>query len=184
MRKEYLLIALVMSVMVLGTRIQDAIAQQPVLQTVQAGQVKIGIINLQRAISDSEKGKQVISKLKAEIDQAKAKLDSQKKDIEKLQEEYKAKQSTWDIATRQAKQEEITSKITKLNRDAEDYDRYYGKRRDDQMKPIVEGLNQVIIELGKKEGYSIIFDVSGGILYFNPNLEITNKVISNYNAQK
>jgi len=184
MKRELLLIILVAGLAVVGMQIRDAVAQQPLVQAVPAGPLKLGIINIQRAIQDSEKGKQVIGKLKAEVEQAKAKLDVQKKEIDRLQADYKAKKDTWDQATRQAKAEELESKVKQLNRQAEDYDSYYQRRQGEQVKPIVEGLNQTIMEIGKKEGYSIIFEIGGGILYVNPGLEVTDKIISNYNLKK
>lgn len=184
MRREILLVFLVLVLYATGAQIRDALAQAPAVQTTQIGALKLGFINIQRAISDSEKGKQVISKLEAEVNQAKAKLDAQKKEIDRLQADYKANKDKWDLATRQAKADELEAKIKKLNRDAEDYDSYYRKRRDEQLKPVVEGLNKVIMELGKKENYSIIFEIGGGILYVDPNLELTNKVISAYNQKK
>lgn len=184
MKRELLFVMLLVTLSVVGMEIKDALAEAPAVQTQQVGPLKIGFINIQRAISESEKGKAVIGKLDDEISQAKAKLDAQKKEIDRLNDDYKANKDKWDIATRQAKMDELEAKAKKINRDAEDYDAYYRKRRDELLKPIVSGLNQVIIDLGKKENYSVIFEIGGGILYINPNLELTNKVISNYNLQK
>ncbi len=184
MRKELLLIMLIAGLLVVGTQIRDAAAQQPPVATVSAGPVKIGFINIQRAISDSDKGKAVIAKLKTEVDATKAKLDAQKKEVDQLTAEYKAKQATWDEATRQAKADALQTKAKALNRQAQDADDYYQKRQSEVVKPIIQGLNDVILDLGKKENYSAIFEVGGGLLYFSPALEATNKVITNYNLKK
>jgi len=140
------------------------------VQTVQAGGLKIGFISIQRAVKESEKGKAVIAQLQKEVDQAKAKLDTQKNSLKLLEQEINANKEKWDTATYQSKREEYEAKGKKLQRDAEDYEAYYGKRENELIKPIVQGLDQTIKEIGAKEGYSVIFEIGGGILYINPNL--------------
>jgi outer membrane protein len=166
---------------------QAPVAQAPVpppITTVSNGLVKIGFINVHRAVTESDKGKAAIDHLQSEVDQSKAKLDVKKKEIENLQAEFKASADKWDLATKQAKQSEIESKAKAINREAEDYEEYYQKRESDLLKPIIESLNQVITDLGKKDGYTVIFDVTGAVLYINPSVDLTDKVIKNFNTKK
>jgi len=159
-------------------------APAPPVQAVQAGPVKIGFINVRRAVSESDRGKAAIDRLQTEVNQTKTKLDAKKKEIDSLRAAYTADQAKWDTATRKAKEDEINSKGKALQREAEDYEEYYNKREGETLKPIIDSLNQVITEIGKKEGYTVIYDVSGAILYINPATEVTDKVIRNFNARK
>lgn len=154
------------------------------VQTVQLGALKIGFVNVQRAVKESEKGKAIIAQLQKEVDQAKAKLETQKQSLKRLEQEINANKDKWDYATYQSKRDEYDAKEKKLRRDAEDYETYYAKRENELIKPIVKGLDQTIKEIGEKEGYAVIFEIGGGVLYINPNLEITDKVIKNYNMMK
>jgi outer membrane protein len=159
-------------------------APRPPVQTVQNGPIKMGFIDVERAVAQSDKGKAIIDKLKAEMNQTKAKLDAQKKEVERLEADIKAKKDSWDPTTRNAKIDEYQNKAKKLNRDISDNSDYYEKRQAQQLKPILEGLNQVIMDMGKREGYSVIFDFSGTILYINPALNLTDTTIKNFNAKK
>jgi len=159
-------------------------APAPAVQTVQAGQVKIGFINVQKAVTQSDRGKAAIDRLQTEVNQSKAKLDVKKKEIETLQKALTDNIDKWDPATKQAKANEIEAKRKAITREAEDYQEYYQKRENEQLKPIIESLNQVINELGKKEGYTVIFDYSGAILYINPATDLTDKIIKDFNNKK
>ncbi len=182
---------IIVSLMIAALAAWDSRAQAPApakpaapVQPAQVGPVKIGFINVHTAVTQSERGKAAIARLQAEVDQTKAKLDVKKKEIESLQAAFKANQDKWDVATKQAKQTELESKIKVINREAEDYEEYYRKRENEQLKPIIESLNQVITDIGKRENYTVIYDVTGAILYINPATELTDKVIRNFNAKK
>jgi len=158
-------------------------AQTPA-QTTASGPVKIGFINLHRAVTESNKGKSVINTLQAEVDKSKAKLDGKKKEIESLQTAFMANKDNWDVATRSAKQGEIEQKAKALQREAEDLEEYYNKRENEQLKPIFESLSRVIQDIGKNEGYTVIFDVTGAIVYKNAAVDLTDKIIKNFNLKK
>jgi len=189
--KKTIALILIMAALMLGAN-AEAQAQAgktqapaaPAIQTVQAGQVKIGFINVHKAVTQSDKGKAAIDRLQAEVNQSKAKLDVKKKEIDALQKTLNDNIDKWDLATKQAKTNEIDAKRKAITREAEDYQEYYQKREDEQLKPIIESLNQVINELGKKDGYTVIFDYSGAILYINPGTDLTDKVIKTFNAKK
>ena len=158
----------------------------PAVKSVNLGNVKIGFVNLRRAIEESERGKQILSSLQKEIDQAQAKLDQGKKEIEALEKEYKENKDKWDEATRQSKLAEIQIKKSQLGKQAYDYQTYYQKRQNEQLQPVINDLVQLIEEIGKKEKYAVIFDSSGVgvILYADPTLDLTDKIIKQYNLKK
>lgn len=159
-------------------------AQSPAIQTANIGNVKIGFIDLQKAVRENEKGKQAIATLDKEIRSAQQKLDQKKAEIDRLQKEYDANKQKWDEATRQKKAGELKIKIDQVNLEARDYDNYYRSKEQEMLKPILEKLNKVIMDMGKKERYSVIFEIGGGVLYFDSSQDITSEVIKNFNAQK
>jgi len=156
----------------------------PQVQAVQAGAVKIGFINVRRVVQESDKGKAATQRLQTEVNQTKSKLDAKKVEIQNLEKAFKANKDKWDLPTQQTKANEIEQKVKTLNREAEDYEEYYQKRETEQIKPIIDSLNQVITEIGKREGYTVIFDASGAILYINDANDVTDKVIKNFNQKK
>jgi outer membrane protein len=159
-------------------------AAAPAVQTVQSGAVKIGFINVRRVVNESDKGKAATQRLQAEVNQTKSKLDGKKSEITTLQKAFEANKDKWDLPTKQAKASEIDQKVKALNREAEDQEEYYQKRENDQLKPIIESLNSVISDIGKKEGYTVIFDATGAILYINDANDVTDKVIKSFNLKK
>jgi outer membrane protein len=154
------------------------------VQTVQSGAVKIGFINVRRVVQESDKGKAATQRLQTEVNQTKTKLDAKNAEITSLKKTFEANKDKWDLTTKQAKAQEIDQKTKALSREAEDQEEYYRKREDDQIKPIIEALNQVITDIGKKEGYTVIFDATGAILYINDANDVTDKVIKSFNLKK
>ena len=178
------LIAVMLAATVSSSAPQAQNPPPPQVMTVQAGAVKIGFINVHRVVQESDKGKAATQRLQTEVNQTKSKLDAKNTEIANLKKAFDANKDKWDLTTKQAKASEIDTKVKALSREAEDYEEYYQKREADQIKPIIEALNQVISEIGKKDGYTVIFDATGAILYINDANDVTDKVIKNFNQKK
>jgi len=182
--KKISAIILVVALLAFGLAQLKSEEKKSNIQTIQLGNLKIGFVNLQRALQESERGKEVIGKLQQEVNQAQERLNKEKEEIDKLEKEYQEKQSAWDEPTRQSKLTEIQLKKQKLAQEAQSLQLYYQKRQNEQIKPILDELNQVISEIGKKQGYAVIFDLSGMVLYLDNRLDITDKIIKAYNLKK
>ena len=58
------------------------------------------------------------------------------------------------------------------------------KKQAELLQPVIDKINAAIQKVGEEEGYDMIFDGSAGILYANPGLDITQKVLDELNSGK
>ncbi len=138
---------------------------------------KIGVVGLEEAVGQSRRGKEIISSLEAEIKEKESELDADKAAIDQLKREYEAKKSIWDEMTRKQKASDIDLKEQSLARKARDYQEYFTKKRFESVRPLIKDFKELVERLGREQGYDIIFDISGAVLYVNQHSEVTQEVV-------
>ncbi len=144
-----------------------------------AGELKIGIVDVQRALNESEIGKKaktelegIIKKRQAEIDQKMLAKDRLAKELEKQQlvlkeEEYNKKQGELESIERELERliSDSNTEIQKLQRERE--------------TGILKDLDAIIMQIGKEGDFSLILPAEA-IIYFGEGMDITDKVLERY----
>ncbi|MFH1529151.1 MAG: OmpH family outer membrane protein [Pseudomonadota bacterium] len=157
------------------------IAQAKTLDT----EVKIGIVDLQQAISTVKDGQMAKKKLKA-FKKKKEKILEGKADKIKAMEAELEKQLP--LMTEKAKQE----KLKEYQKEMMEAQNLYveiqselAKKQQELFEPILQRLGGLIEELALEFGYSLIMDKSGGaVLYYSPQTDLTPELIKRFNAAK
>jgi outer membrane protein len=149
-----------------------------------AAEIKIGIVDLQKALNESEAGKQAKKDLE-EIIKAKQKLIDQKgREIEKLKEEIDKQASVLSEKALRQKQDELDRKMRDYKRFVQDAQDEVKRKEAQLTEEILKELRKVIDEIGKKENFTLILEkVEGVVLYIDETVDITQKVIETYNKK-
>src|SRR5262245_36641999 len=84
--------------------------------TVCAEEIKLGYVDLQRALNDSEAGKTAKEKFKGEVDKAEQSLEKRKNEVEKLKEELEKKGLLLNEEQRDALERDYRDKLGEFER--------------------------------------------------------------------
>ena len=149
--------------------------------------IKIGVIDLQKCIQQSETGKKASKGLQEKADRIKKELEAKRDELKKLSEEYnKIKESK--ILSADAKREREKDLIRKDEDLRELVRKKEGEMQKDEytaMQPLLNELFEVTKKLAKDEGFTMILESKSGVVYFNKPVEdITEKVIKLANEPK
>ena len=149
--------------------------------TFAADELKIGYVNAQRIIEESKAGKQAYQKLKELQDEHKSKVEAKKSDIESKEEELRKQYMTLSESAKMEKEENLRKEKKEFKRMLEDADTEIGAREKSYLEKIDKEVMEVIDKVGKEEGYTVILGQVGSlILYANPTIDLTDKVIQKY----
>ncbi len=145
---------------------------------------KIGYVDLQKALNESEGGKRAKSSLE-EIIKAKQKIiDERGAEIEKLKSEMDKQASLLSAEALKKKQDELDRKIREYKRFVQDSQEEVKKKEAELTKEILNDLVKVVQQIGKEENYTIILEKAEGlILYADSAIDLTDKVIKRYNEE-
>jgi outer membrane protein len=147
-----------------------------------AAESKIGYIDLNMALNQSEQGKKAVATLE-EMVKAKQFIIAEKGEkIKKIEEEL-AKQSS--ILTEDAikeRKEEREKLLRDYQRMVKDSQEEVQKKQATYMDAIIKELKKIVSEIGKEEGYSIILEkAESGVMFHSENIDLTNTLIKRFN---
>jgi outer membrane protein len=150
-----------------------------------AQQVKLGFVDLQRALNEVEDGKKAKGKLKKMFDDRQKKLDGQQEELKKFKEQLEGELKS-DLISKDKKQEKMADYQKRFY---ELQTVYMGLQKElteaeaTETKKIFQRFQQILKDIGLKDGYTMIFEkTESSILWAPQSLDITDQLIQRYNT--
>ncbi len=147
-----------------------------------SAQVKIGFIDVQRAISESMAGKQAREKFQSQVKKAQDDLLKEKNEIERLKAEFDKKAPLLKDDERRNLEGDLQKRYVNYQRSMSDQQQDLRQKEGEMTADILKDLEKIVNEVGKAEKFTLILDRSQ-ILYSDQGIDITNKVIQVYNSR-
>lgn len=143
--------------------------------------VKIGVVDLQRCIQESQEGKRIAKELEAKKAALQKKIDQKQDELAKLKDELEKKGMMLSLDAQEDKRKEFERKRREFQFLYEDLSEEMRQAEAEARRKILNDLEKVVQELGKKEGIAIIFERrSSGIMFVDGALDLTDKAIKAY----
>ncbi|MBI5100239.1 MAG: OmpH family outer membrane protein [Nitrospirae bacterium] len=154
-------------------------------QQVHAADLKIGVVDLIKALNESNAGKKAKTDLEALIKSKQTSIDEKGKEIEKLRNDLEKQASVLSTEARKTKEEELERLIREYQRIVTDSQTDVKKRESEFTSEILKDLRAIIEKIGQEGAYTMIIENAEGIvLYSKPDQNLTETVIKKYNETK
>jgi outer membrane protein len=144
--------------------------------------VKIGFIDIQRAISESTAGKRAKERFQVQVKKAEADLLKEKAELERLKTDLDKKGQLMKEDERRNLEADLQRRYVNYQRSAGDYQQELRQKEGEMMSDILKELEGIVNEVGKSEKFLLILERSQ-ILYSDQGIDLTNKVIELYNSR-
>lgn len=149
-----------------------------------AGDIKIAVVDLRRALNETEEGKAAMKKLTKHKDKLQKKVEKKEKEILKMKESIEKQQNVLTKEALQKKVEEYYRAVTELQQTYMQFQRELMQKETKATQEILNKMADIIEQIGKSEGYTVILDRSVGAVVWAPShLDLTDKLIQKYNAK-
>jgi outer membrane protein len=145
--------------------------------------MKIGFINLQRALVESDAGKKAKADLEAIETSKKGILEEKIKAMKKLEAELTTQASVLKADTKKAKEEELEKIQRDLQRLVADVRAEIQKKETELTDAILKNISDIVDEIAQEQDYAIILS-SQTIVNAKKEFDITDLVIKKYNETK
>lgn len=147
---------------------------------VRAETLKIGFVDVQRAVAEVEEGKSAKAKLKKELDDKRGALESRKGELEKLKADYDKQASVLSDDAKHGREQEMQKKLLELQGMYEESQQELSAKESEAMKGILGKMEGVIHEVSDSESFAFVLD-KNSLLYAPAASDLTNEVIRKYN---
>lgn len=148
-----------------------------------SAQVKIGVVDLQRALQTVNDGKRAKEKLEREVKKRQKDFDRMQDELKKLKEELEQKMSLMSEETKKQKMQEYQRRLMEVQDYYLNNQRELAEMEADLTRPILERFQRILQEIGAKEGYTIIVDRQA-VHFADAATDLTDRLIQEYNAGK
>jgi outer membrane protein len=161
--------------------------------------LKVGIVDLDRALKESAAGKQALGTLKQfrdkvvkEINDKKRQKDAKETMLRDLQAELTSQSMVLSDAAKRDKEETYRRQVRELrkfiddsNRFIEESEREIREREAEHTSRLLRDLLEVIRAVGREESFTIIFERNDRVLLFVADaIDLTEKIIKRFDTAR
>lgn len=149
-----------------------------------AADLKVGIVDLQRALNESSAGRKAKDQFKGEFEKMQDGLKREKEQLDRLKDDLDKKSVVLKEDQRKNMTEDFERRRRDLRRKLEDSDAELRKKDQELTGSILKDLAVVIQEIGEREGYTVILEnSSASVLYGSKSIDMTDSVIKAFDAK-
>lgn len=149
---------------------------------VQAEDVKLGVMNVQRVLVECAAGKAAKARFDDKMQELQATLKSEEDELLAMQKDIEKKSSAWSEDTKQEKMRDFQRKRREAQEKAEDARFELKAMQDKELDPILKTLEKVVKDYGEANGYSLLIDSRSGVLHAAQGIDITDQIIVELDA--
>ncbi len=149
----------------------------------QAQELKIGYVNGERVVRESDIAKRSQAKLEAEFGKREKDLNDQNSALRAQAEKLDRDAPTLSEAEKTRRQRELVELDRDLQRKHREFQEDLTQRKNEELSSVAERANRAIKAIGDAEHYDIILQ-DQMVVYFSGRVDLTNKVIAALNAGK
>ncbi len=145
---------------------------------------KIGVIDFQKILEKSSPGKAAQAEIKKKGQKMEKELKKKGASIEENKKKLERERLVMSREMREEKEREIRININDLKTLQKKYMADFKIYENQLVNEIQKEVLEIVEDIGKRSGYLLILERrEGGALYYPNSIDITDRVIKEYNAQ-
>ncbi len=150
-----------------------------------AADLKIAYVDIQRAINECTAGKEAKKLITKDMEKIQRLNGEKQKELQTMKETLEKQLSMLTPDARANKEKEFQGKLRDYQRWVDDNQKEIQQKTMEMERTIAIGLQKVIQKVGADEGYTFILEKNETIVLFaSKTIDITDRVIKAYDAQK
>jgi outer membrane protein len=148
-----------------------------------AAQNKIAVIDVQRVVTESDPGKEVMQRLKAVTDAKSQEGQALQQQFAALQEQFNKQRFTVSESRQAEMSKEIEDKQIAIRRFQDDAQREVQEAQRRELGGLEERILPIINQVGQEQSFTLIFNkFQSGLVYADETVDITDEVIRRFNT--
>lgn len=154
------------------------------LAGVARAELRIAVVDLQRALNECDAGKKAKEQVKAKFEKAQNQLKKEREDLDKARDEFEKQAILLKDDDRRNRERELENRTLDFKRKYEDMQRDLKRTDGELTSGIIEQLYGIVSDYGKAQGYTLVLEASSGLLYADKALDITDAIVKIQNSGK
>lgn len=149
--------------------------------TASAQELKMGVVNPERLLRESTPARAALQKLEAEFAKRQKDVEETGIRLKGLAERFEKDSPVMTETDRGRRQRELAELDRDFQRKQREFREDLNQRRNEEMQGLVERSNRIIRQIAEQEKFDLILQEA---VYFNPRIDITERVLKALNAAR
>lgn len=145
-----------------------------------AGDIKIGFVDIQKAITETNEFKKSQMKFRVEIQKEKGIIEARKKKVETMLMELSKQGNVLNPSLKKKKEESFMKEKKDFERYVQDREEEFASKEKVALDKISKKMLEVLKQLGKQKQLTMVIEKKA-VFYSDSSLELTNLAIQTYN---
>jgi outer membrane protein len=142
---------------------------------------KLGFVDMQRALNETDDGKKAKAALKKVFDQKQKELDEQQAALKKDIDDLDKKRTLLPPDQVREKEGELQQRMQKVQQTYLRHQQDLSGKEQEATAKIYERMNKIIAKIAASENFAMIVDKSA-LVFAKPHLDLTTELIRRYNS--
>ena len=165
-------------------KVLAALAVSILFSPLARAELKLGYVDLQRALGEVEEGRGAKARLQSMIESKEKEITKEQEGLRKEKEVLDKQASAMSEEARQQKNNDLQKKVMELAQKWEKARQDMGTKERTELQAIFAKLEPIIANIAQREGMTMVFEKSGaGLVFAPPHLDMTNELVRMYNDQ-
>lgn len=149
-----------------------------------AAEAPIGVVDFQRILDESAAGKVAQESINTRGQKMQTELKAKGAELEEMKNQLQREALVMSREMREEKEREFRIKVNDFKEMQKNYAQTARELQLGAMGRIRKQVDKLAAEIGGKEGFVIIIEKQeAGVLYQQPNIDLTSRIIERYDAQ-
>ncbi len=148
---------------------------------VRAQDLKVGVVNSDRILRDSQPARAAMQKLEVEFSKRDKDMQEMGARLKASAERFEKDGPIMSESDRVRRQRELAEMDREFQRKQREFREDFNQRRNEELQGLLERTNRIIRQIAEQEKFDLIVQEA---VYFNPRIDMTERVLRALNATK
>lgn len=148
---------------------------------VRAQELKVGVVNSDRILRDSQPARAAMQKLEVEFSKRDKDMQEMGARLKASAERFEKDGPIMSESDRVRRQRELAEMDREFQRKQREFREDFNQRRNEELQGLLERTNRIIRQIAEQEKFDLIVQEA---VYFNPRIDMTERVLRALNATK
>jgi outer membrane protein len=145
---------------------------------------RVAVVDFQKAIDSVADGEAARKKMDAAMKEKQASIKTLETQLKAMKDEYDKQSLILSDAARKQKEQEFMNAQMQYQQTAQQAEAEMQQLYVQLMESLISKMRAIAGEIGKEKGYDLILETGAGVVvYWVPTLDITQDLITRYNAK-
>lgn len=158
-----------------------AVCMLMLLPSAAFAELKVGVINFEGIITQSDYGKRARDKMQAKVKSIEASMKAAQQEVEKFQQELSKQSMALSQEAQKDKIEQYREKVIAFEKKRQESQQSIAAAERELFQPVIELLVKVTQDYAKKNGYDLMLNAKSSVLYAGEGLDLTMPILEAFN---